>query len=103
MDAARDESDEYAVAAGDRALDDLSVVGRSGHDGDPVTELGELADALVTAHRDDLVPLVQRVLNQVLPELAGRPDDAYLRRGHAIPAAGLGATTSLAAASGAGS
>ena len=74
--AARDEHDEHAVAARDRALDDVAVVGRAGHDGDPALELGELADALLAAHGDDLVPAVQRVLDHVLPELAGRADDA---------------------------
>ena len=74
--AARDEHDEHPVAAGDGPLDDVAVVGRAGHDGDPALELGELADALLAAHGDDLVPAVQRVPDHVLAELAGRADDA---------------------------
>jgi hypothetical protein len=43
------------VAAGDRPLYDLAVVGRSGHDVDPALELGELAEAVQAAHGDHLV------------------------------------------------
>ena len=73
MDAARDEHDEYAVAAGDGALDDLAVIRRAGHDGDPPVELGELADALLAAHGDHLVAAVERVLDHVLPSLPEAP------------------------------
>jgi hypothetical protein len=71
-----DEDDEHAVAARDRPLDDVAVVGRAGHDHDPVPELGELADALLAAYGDHFVPPVQRVLDHVAPELPGRTDDA---------------------------
>ena len=43
---------------------------------DPALELGELADALLAAHGDDLVAAIQRVLDHVAPELPGRADDA---------------------------
>ena len=72
----RDEHDEHPVAARDSPLDDLAVVGCAGHDGDPPLELGELADALLAAHGNHLVLPVQRVLDQVLPKLPGRTDDA---------------------------
>lgn len=74
--AARDEHDEYPVAAGDRPLDDVAVVGRAGHDRDPVGERGELSDALLAADGDDLVPAVERVLDHFGAELARRADDA---------------------------
>src|SRR4051794_31194623 len=72
----RDEHDEYPVAARDRPPYDLAVVGCTGHYVDPAIELGELADALVAAHGDPLVPPIQRVLDHVLPELPGRANDA---------------------------
>src|SRR4051794_3281060 len=72
----RDEHHEYAVAARDRPLYDLAVVGCAGQDVDPALELGELADAFVAAHSDHLVPPIQRVLDHVLPELPGRANDA---------------------------
>src|SRR4051794_2258035 len=72
----RDEHDEHPVAARDRPLNDLAVVGCAGHDVDPALELGELAHALVAAHGDHLVPPIQRVLDHVPPELPGRADDA---------------------------
>src|SRR5205085_7947325 len=73
--AARDEHDQHSVAAGDGSLDDVPVVGRARDNGDPTVEVGELGDALLTAYRDDLVPPVERVPDQVLAELAGRADD----------------------------
>ena len=76
MDAPRDEDDEHAVAAGDRPLDDLVVIGRAGHDADPILELGELPDALLAAHGDHLVAAIERVLDHVAPELPRRADDA---------------------------
>ena len=72
----RDEHDEHPVAARDRPLYDLAVVGRAGHDVDPTLEVGEFADAPRAAHADHLVPAVQCVLDHVLPELPGRTDDA---------------------------
>src|SRR3954452_5745251 len=72
----RDEHDEYPVAARDRPPYDLAVVGCTGHYVDPAIELGELADALVAAHGNHLVPPIQRVLDHVPPELPGRADDA---------------------------
>src|SRR4051794_18180320 len=72
----RDEHDEHPLAARDRPLYDLAVVGCAAHDVDPALELGELADALLAAHGDHLVPPIQRVLDHVLPELPGRTDDA---------------------------
>jgi hypothetical protein len=53
--AVRDEYHEDAVAARDGPLDDGAIVGRPGHDRDPVFEGGEFGDALLPAHRDDLV------------------------------------------------
>ena len=82
---ARDEHDEHPVAARDRPLDDLAVVGRAGHDVDPALELGELADALLAAHGDHLVPPVQRVLDHVPPELPGRADDADPHAARSLP------------------
>ena len=72
----RDEHDEYPVAARDRPLYDLAVVGCARHDVDPATEHGELADALLAAHGNHLVPPIQRVLDHVPPELPGCADDA---------------------------
>ena len=91
LHAAWDEHDEHAVAARDRASDDLAVVGRAGHDFDAALESGELADALLAADSDHLVPSVQRVLDHLLPELPGRADDADP---HDSPGAGSGPTTS---------
>jgi hypothetical protein len=48
----RDEHDEHPVAARDRPLYDLAVVGCARHDGDQALELGELADALLAAYAD---------------------------------------------------
>ena len=76
MDAPGDEHDEHAVAAGDRPIDDLVVVGRAGHDADPAFEVRQLADALLPAYGDHLVAAIERVLDHVLPELAGRAHDA---------------------------
>jgi hypothetical protein len=72
----RDEHHEHPVAARDRSLYDLAVVGCARHDLDPILELGELSDALFPAHADDVVPTIQRVLDHVLPELSGGPNDA---------------------------
>jgi len=71
------EHDQHAVATGDRAPDDLTVVGRPRADGDAVAEAVQLVNALLPADSDDLVPAVERVLGHVLPELA---DDADLHR-----------------------
>ena len=100
MHAAWDEHDEHPVAARDRPLDDVAIVGGAGHDIDPALELGELADALLTAHDDHLVPAVERVLDHVLPELAGPTDDAGP---HESPGAGFGPVRSTAVVSGSGS
>jgi hypothetical protein len=78
----RDEHHEHPVAARDRSLYDLAVVGRARHDLDPILELGELSDALFPAHADDVVPTIQRVLDHVLPELSRRPDDADFHLAH---------------------
>src|SRR3954470_9092180 len=76
--APRREHHQHAVAAADRAPDDLAVVSGAGIDGDAVAEAVELSDALLAAHADDLVATVERVLRHVLPELAGDADDADL-------------------------
>ena len=70
MHATRDEDGEDAVAAGDRPLDDVAVVGRAWDDGDLAVEVGELGDALLTAHGDDFVAAVQREPDHVFAELA---------------------------------
>jgi hypothetical protein len=72
----RDEHDERPVAARDRPLYDRAVVGCARHHGDPALELSELADALLAAHADHLIPPIQRVLDHVPAELPGRADDA---------------------------
>jgi hypothetical protein len=38
----------------------------------------ELSDALLAAHADHFVAAIERVLDHVLPELAGGSDDADL-------------------------
>src|SRR3954463_12498425 len=80
LHAARDEDDEDSVAARDGSLDDGAVVGRAGHDGDPAVEPGELGDALLAAHGDDLVAAVERVPDHVGAELARCADDADSHR-----------------------
>lgn len=75
-----DEHDEDAVAAEHGTLDDVSVVGRPGHDRDPSSERVELAHALLAAHGCHLVAAVERVLHHVAAELPGGPYDADLHR-----------------------
>jgi hypothetical protein len=94
----RDEHDEHPVAARDRPLYDLAVVGCAGHDVDPALELGELADALRAAHADHLVTPLERVPDHVLPELPGGADDADPHAG-----AGVGPVRSTTVSSGADS
>jgi hypothetical protein len=76
VDPARDQHGQHPVAAVDRALDDVAVVGRPRDDRDAALERVELAHAGFTAHGDHLVAAGQRLLDHVLPELSGRPDDA---------------------------
>src|SRR4051812_28422725 len=68
--ATRDEDREDAVAAGDRPLDDVAVVGRARDDGDLAVEAGGLGDALLTAHGDYFVAAAQREPAHVFAELA---------------------------------
>ena len=81
MDPSGDEHDEHPVAPGDCPLDDLRVVRRSGDDFDAPLELVELPDALRPAHADHLVAPVERMPDDVPPELPGRADDADPHRG----------------------
>jgi hypothetical protein len=73
---ARDEHREYAGTPGNRPFDYLSLVRRTGNDGDAPLERIELVHALLPAHADDVVAPVERVPHQILPELARGPDDA---------------------------
>jgi len=70
------EHDEHAVGPRDGARDHLRVVGRSRHNLDQIAIAVELADALLAAHRDDLAAAVERVMDHVPAELAGRSDNA---------------------------
>src|SRR5262245_56826339 len=72
VDPARDEHYEHRIAARDRALDDLAVVGCATHDGDVSLERVKLGDTFLPAHANHFVPAIQRVLNHVLPELPRR-------------------------------
>ena len=80
----RHEYGEHAVTPGDGLLDDFTVVGCSGNDGDLSPEPVEFADALLPAHAHDLVAPIERVLHHVLPQLAGRTDDTDSLHGNSI-------------------
>ncbi|KOX10885.1 hypothetical protein ADK66_06850 [Micromonospora sp. NRRL B-16802] len=60
-----DQDGEHTVAAGDRPLDDGTIVRRPRDDCDSALELVQLVHAARTAHADDLVALVQRVPDHV--------------------------------------
>jgi len=72
-----DQYDENPVAPGYGALDDVAVIRRPWDDGDAPDERVELGDTLLAAHPDDLVPAVERLLDQVPTELSGRTNDAH--------------------------
>ena len=77
MDASWGHHDENPVASRDSALDDLAVVGRARDDSDAPLERVELAQALLAAHANHLVTAIQRLLDDVLPELPRSPNDAH--------------------------
>lgn len=72
LDTARNQHCEYALAAGYRTLDDVTVVGRAGDDRDSSLEGVELGHTGCPADADHLIPVIQRVLDHVLPEFSGR-------------------------------
>src|SRR5579859_3438018 len=78
VDTAWDQYREHPVAPRDRTLDHLAVVGRAWDDGDASLERVELFDALCAAHANNVVAAVQRMLDHVLTELAGSPNDTHL-------------------------
>src|SRR4029079_6240635 len=78
--AARDEDDEDSVAARDGPAEYVGCVGGAGHARDAGLEPGELGDALLAAHRHDLVPAVQGELHHVPADLTVWRDEATSHR-----------------------
>ena len=84
MNPAGHEHDEHPFAPRDRLLDHLTVVGRAGNDRDAPLERVELLHAALPADADHLVVTIQRLLDHVLPELPGGPDDANPHRARPV-------------------
>jgi hypothetical protein len=76
----RDEHHEHPVTSSNRPADYRAIVRRARDDLDLPLELVELADALLSAHGDNLVAAVERMLDHVSPQLPGGADDADLHQ-----------------------
>jgi hypothetical protein len=86
VDTARDQHGQHAIAPVDGVLDDAGIVGGSREESETPCERVEFGHACRSAYADDLITPIQRMLHQVLPELAGGPDDANLLPGRAVGA-----------------
>lgn len=73
----RDQHGEDTIAALDRFLNDLAIVGLTGDDGDAILEPRQLFDTPRTANADDFIVLVQSMLNHILPKFSRCAYDTY--------------------------
>jgi hypothetical protein len=80
LDPPRGEHDEHPIAPCNGALDHLAVVRLAGNEGNALLERVQLPHTPFPAHAHHLVTPIQRVPNQVPPELARSADDANLHR-----------------------